>query len=68
LEKLNDSMRFAERRLYLPKYGRKGISFICAVANMNLASQVKLSGKPIIEECDAGLIKIAVPYLSATNF
>lgn len=39
----------------------KGQSFICAVAHMNLAAQARDEQRPIIEECDAGLMKIVVP-------
>jgi len=39
----------------------KGQSFICAVAHMNLAAIARNTGKPVAEECDAGLIKIVVP-------
>jgi ligand-binding sensor protein len=39
----------------------KGQSFICAVAHMNLSNQAKASKKPVIEECDAGLLKLVVP-------
>jgi ligand-binding sensor protein len=39
----------------------KGQSFICAVAHMNLANQAKDQKRPVIEECDAGLMKIVVP-------
>jgi ligand-binding sensor protein len=66
--RITDNKNWANRLCPVIKGTDNGISFICAVANMNLAFQVKLSVKPIIEECDAGLIKIAVPYLSATNF
>lgn len=39
----------------------KGQSFICAPAHMNIAAQAKRSGKPAIEECDAGMLKLVVP-------
>ena len=39
----------------------KGQSFICAVAHMNLAAIARDTKKSVIEECDAGLIKIVVP-------
>lgn len=39
----------------------KGQSFICAVAHMNIASQARQTRKAVIEECDAGLVKIVVP-------
>lgn len=39
----------------------KGQSFICAVAHMNIATQAMQTRKAVIEECDAGLVKIVVP-------
>ena len=39
----------------------KGQSFICAVAHMNLSNQARKTRKPVIEECDAGLLKLVVP-------
>lgn len=39
----------------------KGQSFICAVAHMNMANQARQAKAPVIEECDAGLLKLVVP-------
>ena len=39
----------------------KGQSFICAVAHMNIAAQAMQTRKAVVEECDAGLVKIVVP-------
>ncbi len=39
----------------------KGQSFICAPAHMNIAAQAMRAGTPVIEECDAGMIKLVVP-------
>jgi len=39
----------------------KGQSFICAVTHMNLAAQSMQTRKAVVEECDAGLVKIVVP-------
>jgi ligand-binding sensor protein len=39
----------------------KGQSFICAVAHMNLAAQAMHTRKAVVEECDAGLVKVVVP-------
>ena len=46
----------------------KGQSFICAVAHMNIASQAKQTRKPVVEECDAGLVKIVVPIFFDDTF
>jgi ligand-binding sensor protein len=46
----------------------KGQAFICAVAHMNLAAQARKSGQAVVEECDAGLLKIVVPILVDGQF
>jgi ligand-binding sensor protein len=45
----------------LIKGNPKGQRYICAVAHQNLAGQAAQTKKPVIGECDAGLVKIAVP-------
>lgn len=39
----------------------KGQSYICAVAHMNIATLAMQTREAVIEECDAGLLKLAVP-------
>ncbi len=39
----------------------KGQSFICAPAHMNIAVLAMRSQQPVIEECDAGMLKLVVP-------
>lgn len=46
----------------------RGQSYICAVAHMNLSTIAKNTGKPIVEECDAGLIKLVVPVFYKGEF
>jgi ligand-binding sensor protein len=46
----------------------KGQSFICAPAHMNIAAQAMRSGEPVIEECDAGMIKLVVPIFRDGEF
>jgi len=46
----------------------KAQTFICAVAHNNLAAMARNSGKPVVEECDAGLIKIVVPIFVGDEF
>jgi ligand-binding sensor protein len=41
----------------------KGQSFICAPAHMNIATLAMRSKQPVIEECDAGLLKLVVPIM-----
>jgi ligand-binding sensor protein len=46
----------------------KGQSFICAVAHMNLAVMARNTGQTVVEECDAGIVKIVVPVFVADTF
>jgi ligand-binding sensor protein len=46
----------------------KGLTFICAVAHQNLAAMAQNTRKPVVEECDAGLIKIVVPIFVGDEF
>jgi ligand-binding sensor protein len=46
----------------------KGQSFICAPAHMNIAVQAMRSRQPVVEECDAGMVKLVVPIFFAGQF
>ena len=46
----------------------KGQAFICATGHMNLANAAQKTGKCVIEECDAGLIKIVIPVFVKDEF
>jgi len=46
----------------------KGQSFICAPAHMNIAAQAMRSRETVIEECDAGMIKLVVPIFVGEEF
>lgn len=55
--------RFPNRLCPEIKADPKGQSFICATAHMNIAILAKSAKAPVIEECDAGLIKLVVPVI-----
>jgi ligand-binding sensor protein len=46
----------------------KGQSFICAPAHMNLAAQAMRGRTTVLEECDAGMIKLVVPIFLGDEF
>lgn len=46
----------------------KGQSFICAVAHMNVAAQARQQKHWVVEECDAGLVKLVVPIFMKEEF
>ena len=40
-----------------------GLASICAVANRVISAKAAGTGQPVVEECDAGLAKIAAPVM-----
>ncbi|MEW6518318.1 MAG: PocR ligand-binding domain-containing protein [Thermodesulfobacteriota bacterium] len=45
----------------------KGQTFICSTAHQNIAGAAQGSRKPVVDACDAGLLKIVVPiYINDT--
>ena len=50
------------------KANPKGQSFICATAHMNLAMQARDTREVVIEECDAGMLKLLVPIFVQDEF
>ena len=46
----------------------KGQTFICAVGHMNMANAARKTKQPVVEECDAGLVKIVIPVFVKDEF
>lgn len=46
----------------------KGQSFICAPAHMNIAAMAMKQQQAVIEECDAGMLKMVVPIFYQDQF
>lgn len=59
--RINSNHRWPNRLCPEIKAVPKGQSFICATAHMNLANMARDSRQPVIEECDAGMVKLVVP-------
>lgn len=59
--RITNSKNWANQLCPAIKSTDKGQSFICAVAHMNMSNQARKTKKPVIEECDAGLLKLVVP-------
>ena len=66
--RITDYKNWANRLCPAIKATDKGQSYICAVAHMNLATQAKQTHTSLIEECDAGLVKIIVPVFVKDDF
>ena len=50
------------------KANEKGQSYICAVAHQNIAAQAIRTKEPVIQECDAGLVKACAPIFVEDEF
>ena len=50
------------------KGNQDSLSAICAPGNQNFMAQARQTKKPVIGECDAGLMKIAVPVFNNGEF
>ncbi|MFC1880828.1 PocR ligand-binding domain-containing protein [Thermodesulfobacteriota bacterium] len=46
----------------------KGLQSICSVAHQNVAAQVLKTRETVVDECDAGLMKFAVPIFVDDEF
>jgi ligand-binding sensor protein len=66
--RITDFHKWANRLCPVIKLNKNGQSFICAAAHLNIAEQAKRTRKHVIEECDAGLVKIAVPIFVGEEF
>ncbi len=66
--RINDNKRFPNQLCPEIKATSKGQAFICATAHMNLANMAKQTGEPVIEECDAGMLKLVVPIIVEGEF
>ena len=61
--RITDNKGWVNRLCPVIKAHDKGQAFICAVAHMNIAAEAARKKAPVIEECDAGLIKLVVPII-----
>ena len=66
--RITDYKNWANRLCPAIKATDKGQSYICAVAHMNLSAQAKQTQESLVEECDAGLVKIIVPIFKKDEF
>jgi ligand-binding sensor protein len=66
--RISDLKNWANKLCPEIKATDKGQSFICAPAHMNLAVQAMKTKKAVVEECDAGLVKIVVPIFVDEQF
>jgi ligand-binding sensor protein len=66
--RITDYKNWANKLCPAIKATDKGQSYICAVAHMNLSAQAEQTQESLVEECDAGLVKIIVPIFMKDEF
>lgn len=66
--RITDFKRWANKLCPLIKGNENGQNAICAVAHQNIAARAQRTHKPVIDECDAGLMKLAVPIFVNGEF
>jgi ligand-binding sensor protein len=66
--RINGNPRWPNRLCPKIKATPKGQSFICATAHMNIANTAMRQRQPVIEECDAGMVKLVVPIFYKDTF
>jgi len=66
--RITDFVRWANRLCPVIKGNEKGQSYICSVAHQNIAALSAKSCRPVIEACDAGMLKLVVPIFVNGNF
>ena len=66
--RITDYKKWANPLCPVLKANEKGQTFICAAAHQNIAAIAQNRRKPVVEECDAGLVKIVVPIFVGEEF
>ncbi|CAB1082618.1 hypothetical protein D1AOALGA4SA_10220 [Olavius algarvensis Delta 1 endosymbiont] len=66
--RITDYVNWANKLCPAIKGNEKGQSYICAVAHQNIAAQAAKTGRPVIETCDAGMLKLVVPIFINGDF
>lgn len=66
--RITDFKKWANRLCPTIRETENGLEFICSVAHQNIAAQAFKSGKTTVAECDAGLMKFAVPIFLDGQF
>ena len=66
--RITNFKKWANKLCPVIKADKKGQDYICAVAHQNIAAEAEHSRKPVIAECDAGLMKMVVPIFVNDEF
>lgn len=66
--RITDFKKWANRLCPSIRETPKGLQSICSVAHQNVAARVIKTHETVIDECDAGLMKFAVPIFVDDEF
>ena len=66
--RITDFKKWANRLCPSIRQTEKGLQSICSVAHQNVAAQVLKTRETVVDECDAGLMKFAVPIFVDDEF
>ena len=66
--RITDFKKWANRLCPSLRATEKGLQSICSVAHQNVAARVLQTHQTVIDECDAGLMKFAVPIFVQDEF
>jgi ligand-binding sensor protein len=66
--RITDFKKWANNLCPVIKANEKGQTFICATAQRNIVAMAQKTRKPVVEECDAGMIKIVAPVFVNGEF
>ncbi len=66
--RITDFKKWGNKLCPIVKANEKGQIFICSAAHQVVASKAMKTRQPVVEECDAGLIKLVVPMFVNNGF
>ena len=66
--RITDFVKWANNLCPAIKATEKGQSYICSVAHQNLAARAAKTREPVIDACDAGMLKLVVPIFANGDF
>ena len=66
--RITDFKKWANKLCPSLRATEKGLQSICSVAHQNVAARVLKTRETVIDECDAGLVKFAVPIFVEDEF
>lgn len=66
--RITNFVKWANNLCPVIKGNEKGQNYICAVAHQNIAAQAAKIHEPVIDTCDAGMMKLVVPIFVNGDF